>query len=78
MTPGDLSDPVKTPFGYHVIQLQSNDGNDFAALKPILEQKYRAEMAKKAIDEMVAKTKVVKDKEYYAPPVLSNIETKKP
>jgi peptidyl-prolyl cis-trans isomerase C len=78
MTPGELSDPIKTPFGYHVIRLESNDGKDFGALKPILEQKYRAEMAKKAIDEMVAKTKVVKDKEYYAPPVLSNIEPKKP
>jgi hypothetical protein len=78
MTPGDLSDPIKTPFGYHVIQLQSNDGQEFAALKPILERKYRAEMAKKAIDEMIAKTKVVKDKEYYATPVLNNIETKKP
>jgi peptidyl-prolyl cis-trans isomerase C len=78
MTPGDLSDPIKTPFGYHLIQLQSNDGQDFEALKPILEKKYRAEMAKKAIDEMIAKTKVVKDKEYYTPPVLNNIETKKP
>jgi hypothetical protein len=35
-------------------------------------------MAKKAIDDMVAKAKVVKDKEYYAPIVMTNIEPKKP
>lgn len=78
MNPGELSDPIKTPFGYHVIRLESNDGRDFAALKPILEQKYRAEMAKKAIDDMVAKVKVVKDKDYYAPIVINNVENKKP
>jgi peptidyl-prolyl cis-trans isomerase C len=78
MSPGEISDPIKTNFGYHVIRLESSDGKDFATLKPILEQKYRAEMAKKMVDEMIAKAKVVKDKEYYAPPVINKIETKKP
>jgi peptidyl-prolyl cis-trans isomerase C len=78
MTPGEISDPIKTNFGYHVIRLESSDGKDFATLKPILEQKYRAEMTKKIIDEMIAKAKVVKDKEYYAPSVINNVETKKP
>jgi peptidyl-prolyl cis-trans isomerase C len=78
MTSGDLSDPIKTNFGYHVIRLESSDGKDFATLKPILEQKYRAEMTKKMIDEMIAKATVVKDKEYYAPAPINNVETKKP
>jgi hypothetical protein len=47
-------------------------------MKSILEPKYRAEMAKKAIDDLIAKTKVVKDKEYYAPTVIPNAEPKKP
>ena len=67
MNPGEISQPVKTPFGYHIVRLESKEAKDFAELKPVLEEKYRSEMAKKTVEEMIAKTKVVKDKEYYAP-----------
>ena len=78
MKPGEISAPVKTPSGYHVLKLESVEGNDFAELKGTLEQKYRGEAAKKRIEEMVGKVNVVKDKEYYAPPEIKNLETKKP
>ena len=68
MNAGDLSQPVKSPFGYHLIKLESKEAKDFAELKPQLEQKYRAEAARKAIEELIAQTKVVKDPAYYAPP----------
>jgi peptidyl-prolyl cis-trans isomerase C len=78
MKPGEISAPVKTPSGYQVLKLESAADKDFAELKGVLEQKYRAEVAKKRIDEMVGKVKVVKDKEYYAPPEVKDFETKKP
>jgi len=78
MNPGDLSEPVKTPFGYHIIKLESTQAKDFAELKPQLEQKYRTEAARKAVEDLIAKTKVVKDPEYYAPPAANNSESKKP
>jgi parvulin-like peptidyl-prolyl isomerase len=78
MKPGEISAPVKTPSGYHVLKLESKEEKEFAEMKGELEQKYRAEAAKKLIDEMIGRVKVVKDKEYYAPMEVKNLETKKP
>jgi peptidyl-prolyl cis-trans isomerase C len=78
MNPGEISQPVKTAFGYHVIRMESKDAKDFQELKGDLEPKYRAEAAKKMIDDLIAKTKVIKDKEYYAPPDVKDVEIKKP
>jgi hypothetical protein len=77
MKPGEISAPIKTPAGYHVVKLEATEGVEFAAIKSELEQKYRAEAAKKTIDDLIAKTKVVKDKDYYAPADVKDIETKK-
>jgi hypothetical protein len=77
MKPGEISSPIKTPAGYHVVKLESREGGDFAAMKGELEQKYRAETAKKVVEDLIAKTKVVKDKEYYAPVDIKDFETKK-
>ena len=78
MKPGEISAPVKTPSGYHVLKLESAEGQEFGEVKPAVEKKYRADAAKKMVDEMIGKVKVVKDKEYYAPVETKGIEMKKP
>jgi len=65
MNAGELSQPVKTQFGYHIIELESKEAKGFDDVKAELEQRVRPEAAKQAIDDMIAKTKVVKDPEYY-------------
>jgi peptidyl-prolyl cis-trans isomerase C len=78
MKPGEISAPIKTPAGYQILKLESKEGKEFAEMKGELEQKFRTEAAKKMVEEMVGKVKVVKNKDYYAPIEIKNIETKKP
>ena len=73
MNAGELSDPVKTPFGYHVIKLDAKEVKSMDDVKAELEQRLRPEATKKVIEEWIAKTKVVKDPEYYAPDQPGNI-----
>jgi peptidyl-prolyl cis-trans isomerase C len=75
LNPGELSQPVKTPFGYHVIRMESKEAPALEEMKAQLEQKYRPEAAKKAIDEMIAQRKVVKDPAYYAPVETNDVGT---
>ncbi len=78
LKPGELSEPVRLPTGYHVIQLQSVETQSFAELKPRLQERYRADAAKKFVDDLVSKTTVVKNPEYYAPPAPPAEPQKKP
>ena len=73
MNAGDLSEPVKTPFGYHVVKLDSKEAKSFEDVKAELEQRLRPEASKKLMEEWIAKTKVVKDPEYYAPEQPNNV-----
>jgi peptidyl-prolyl cis-trans isomerase C len=63
MKPGDLSEPVKSQFGYHLIQLEEKQAKTFEELKPELEVKVRPEVAKKQVEELVNRAKVILDPE---------------
>jgi peptidyl-prolyl cis-trans isomerase C len=67
MNPSEISEPVKSRFGYHVLKLESKEVKTWEEVKPELEQRLRPEASKKAIDDLIGKVKVVKDPEYYAP-----------
>jgi parvulin-like peptidyl-prolyl isomerase len=56
---GEVSDPVKSPFGYHVIQVQERQVKSFEELKPELEAKVRPDLTKKQVDDLVNKAKVI-------------------
>lgn len=62
---GELSEPVKTPFGYHLIKVEAKRTKTFEDAKPEMERRLRPEMAKKALDEMEKKEGVVLDPAFF-------------
>jgi peptidyl-prolyl cis-trans isomerase C len=62
---GQISEPVKTPFGYHIIRMEAKESKTFEALRPDLEKKLRPEQAQRAIEELAAKAGAVLDSEFF-------------
>ena len=65
MQPGDLSEPVKTPFGYHVIKVEAKESKSFEDVRPELERRMRPEQAQKTLEELQKKTPVVLDPDFF-------------
>lgn len=64
---GELSEPIKTQFGYHLIKVTKHDTQAFDAVKPTIEQKMRPEMAQKAVDDVRKQTTVTMNEAYFGP-----------
>ena len=65
---GEIGEPVKTQFGYHIIKVEQRDIKTFDELRPELEKKMRPELARKAIDEFRKNAAVVVDDTYFGAP----------
>jgi len=65
MKPGELSEPVKSPFGYHLIKVEEHQAKSFEEAKPELEQRMRPQQAQKAIEDLVKKATVILDPVYF-------------
>ncbi|HWZ30615.1 MAG TPA: peptidylprolyl isomerase [Bryobacteraceae bacterium] len=63
--PGKITEPVKSPFGYHLIVVDSRGTKTFAEAKPEMEQKMKPEMAKKGLEDLKKKTTIVFDETYF-------------
>ncbi len=64
---GEISDPVESPFGYHIIQVTEHKSKPIAEVKPDVEKAMRPDLAKKSIDAMRAKATVTIDDAFFGP-----------
>ena len=64
LNPGDLSEPVRSPFGYHLIQTEEKQTKTFDEVKAEIEPKLAPDLAKKQVDELVNKANVILDPEF--------------
>ena len=65
MQPGDLSEPVKTPLGYHVIKVEAKESKSFEDVRPELERRMRPEQAQKTLEELQKRSQVVLDPDFF-------------
>jgi peptidyl-prolyl cis-trans isomerase C len=65
LKPGELSEPVKTPFGYHLIRVEAHETKSFDEMKPEIEKRIRPDMAQKALDELQKQSGVQMDPEFF-------------
>jgi len=65
LTPGKLSEPLKTQFGYHIIRVEAVQYKNFEDVRPAIEARLRPERLQKAIDEIQKKTPVVFDPDFF-------------
>ena len=65
LQPGDLSEPVKSQFGYHLIKVEAKESKGFDEVRPELERRMRPEQAQKTAEELQKKTQVVLDPDFF-------------
>ncbi len=71
LKPGELSAPVKTQFGYHIIQVESKETKSFDDVRKDLEQELGPAEAQKAVQELVQKTPHSLDPDFFPQPAAA-------
>ncbi len=65
---GQLSEPVKSKFGYHLIKVEQHETKTFAEVKPELEKKMGPELARNAVENLQKQVPVTLDDSFFGPP----------
>ena len=60
-----VSDPVKSPFGYHLIQVQARASKNLADVRPEIEAKMKPELARKVIEDLRKEANITLDENYF-------------
>ena len=65
MKPGQISEPVKSQFGYHIIRLDSIEAKSFEEAKPDIEKKLRPQLTNEALENLQKTSKVIYDPTFF-------------
>lgn len=65
---GELSEPVKSQFGYHIIKVETRQEKTFVEVRGDIERKLNGELVNKAVNDLKAATPVVMNPDYFGPP----------
>jgi len=65
---GELSEPVKSQYGYHLIKVESRESRTFAEVKPELEKRVGPEMTQKAVQDLEKQAGVTLDSDFFGAP----------
>ena len=61
----EISEPVKSAFGYHLILVQSRDSKKLADVKAEIEAKMKPELAKQMIEDFRKQANITLDENYF-------------
>ena len=75
---GEVGPPVRSPFGFHIIQVQSHAIKTMADAKTEIEGKLRPELAKTAVETMRKKATIILDDGFFGPVVPPAVMAPKP
>jgi parvulin-like peptidyl-prolyl isomerase len=64
---GQVSEPVRTQFGYHIIKITSRDSKTFDESKPQIEKELKPKLAKESLEQIKAHTSVTLNDGYFGP-----------
>jgi peptidyl-prolyl cis-trans isomerase C len=65
---GQVSEPVRSAFGYHLILVESHQAKSFDQARPDIEKSLGPEAAEKAVDDLKSKAGVVYSDSYFGKP----------
>lgn len=64
---GQVSEPIRTQFGYHVIRVDKHESKAFDEMKSQLQDKLRPEAARESVEQLRKTANVTLDEAYFGP-----------
>lgn len=71
---GEISEPIKTQFGYHLIKVDKREAPAFETQRAQIEEKIKPEQARQAVENLAKSATVVMDDAYFGPAQPAAIE----